>query len=37
MGDRVEMVVRVHCGSVLGDEFAVMLKERPPKQSHNAL
>ena len=37
VGDRVEMVVRVHCGSVLGDEFAVMLKMRPPKQSHNAL
>ena len=37
MGDRVEMVVRVHRGPVLGIEFAVMLKMRPPKQSHNAL
>ena len=36
-GDRVEMVVKVHCGTVLGDEFATMLKKRPPKQSHNAL
>ena len=31
------MVVKVHCGTVLGDEFAVMLKVRPPKPSHNAL
>ena len=32
--DRVEMVVKVHCGTV-GDEFAAMLKMRPEKQSHN--
>ena len=31
------MVVKVHCGTVLGDEFAAMLKICPPKQSHNAL
>ena len=37
MGDWVEMVVKVHCGSVLGDEFVAMLKMRLPKQSHNAL
>ena len=36
-GDWVEMVVKVHCGTVLGDEFAAMLKICPPKQSHNAL
>ena len=30
-GDRVEMVVKVHCGTVLGDEFAAMLKIRSPK------
>ena len=30
------MVVKVHCGTVLGDKFAAMLKMRPPKQSHNA-
>ena len=36
-GDRVEMLVKVHCGTVLGDEFAAMLKMRPPKQSHSAL
>ena len=28
-GDRVEMVVKVHCGTVLGDEFVAMLKIRP--------
>lgn len=28
-GDRVEMVVKVHCGNVLADEFAAMLKIRP--------
>ena len=37
VGERVEMVVKVHCGTVLGDEFAVMLKMRRPEQSHNAL
>ena len=31
------MVVKVHCGTVLWDEFAAMLKMRPQKQSHNAL
>ena len=28
-GDRVEMVVKVRYGTVLGDEFAAMLKSRP--------
>ena len=28
---RVEMVVKVHCGTVSGDKFAAMLKMRPPK------
>ena len=32
-----QMVVKVHCGAVLGDEFAAMLNMRPLKQSHNAL
>ena len=36
MRHRVEVVVKVHCGTVLGDEFAAMLKMRPPRQSHNA-
>ena len=36
-GDLVEMLVKVHCWTVFGDEFAAMLKMRPPKQSHNAL
>ena len=36
MRHRVEVVVKVHCGTVLGDEFAAMLKMRPQKQSHNA-
>ena len=31
MGDWVEMVVKVHCGTVLGDEFVAMLKMRLPK------
>ena len=31
------MVVKVYCGTVLGDAFAAMLKMSPPKQSHNAL
>lgn len=35
-GDRVEMLVKVHRGTVF-DEFAAMLKMRPPKQSHSAL
>ena len=33
----VEMVVKAHCGTVLGDKFAAMLKMRPSKQSHNAV
>ena len=37
VGDRVEMVVKVQCWTVLGDEFAAMLEMRPPEQSHNAL
>ena len=36
-GDWVEMVVKVHCGTLLRDEFPAMLKMRPSKQSHNAL
>ena len=28
-GDRVEMVVKVHCEIVLGEEFAAMLKMHP--------
>ena len=31
------MVVKVYCGTLLGDEFPAMLKMRPPKQSHDAL
>ena len=31
------MFVKVHCGTVLGHKFAVMLKMLPLKQSHNAL
>ena len=36
-GDQVEMVVKVHCGTVLGDQFAATLKMLSLKQSHNAL
>ena len=36
-GDRLEMVVKVHCGTVLGDIFSTWRQIRPPKQSHNAL
>ena len=36
-GDQAEMVVKVRYGTVLGDEFAAMLKMRPPKQSYSAL
>ena len=36
-GGQAEMVVKVRCGTVLGDEFAAMLKMRPPKQSYSAL
>ena len=36
-GDRVEMVVKVHCGTVLGDVFLTWRRIRPQKQSHNAL
>ena len=28
-GDQVEMVVKEHCGTVLGDKFAAMLKYIP--------
>ena len=31
------MVVKVHYGTVLEDEFAAILKMRPLRQSHNAL
>ena len=31
------MVVKGHRGTVFGDDFAAMLKIRPPKQSHNAV
>ena len=37
VGNQVEMAVKVHCGTVLGIEFAAMLKMRLLKQSHNAL
>ena len=37
MGDQVEMVVKVHCGTVLGDEFAAMLKMRPTLHFDNHL
>ena len=37
MGDWVETVVKVHCGTVLGDNFDATMKMRPPKRSHNAL
>ena len=30
------MVVKVHCGTVVGNEFAAMLKIRSKKQSHSA-
>ena len=35
--DRVERVAKAYCGTVLGDEFAAMLKMRPPKESHNEI
>ena len=34
--DRVEMVLKVYCGTVLGDAFSTWRQIRPPKQSHNA-
>ena len=37
MGDQVEMFVKVQCGTVLGDEFAVMLKMRPTMHFDNHL
>ena len=37
MGDWVETVVKVHCGTVVGDKFDATMKMRPPKRSHNAL
>ena len=36
-GDLVEMVVKVHCGTVLGNAFSTWRQMRPPKQSHNAV
>ena len=36
-GDLVEMVVKVHCGTVLGNAFSTWPQMRPPKQSHNAV
>ena len=36
-GDRVGMVVKLHCGTVLGDEFSTWRQIRPRTQSHNAL
>ena len=35
-GDRVKIVANVLCGTVLGDEFAAILKMRPPQQSYKA-
>ena len=35
--DRVEMVIKVHCGTVLEDAFSTWRQIRPPEQSHNAL
>ena len=31
-----EMVVKVHCGTVLGDAYSTWRQIRPPKQPHNA-
>ena len=36
-GRRLEMVVKVHCGTDLGDIFSTWRQIRPPNQSHNAL
>ena len=36
-GVRVEMIVEVHCGTVLEDAFSIWRQIRPPKKSHNAL
>ena len=36
-GDRLEIVVKVHCGTVLGVAFSTWRQICPPKQSHNAL
>ena len=36
-GDRVEMIVRVHCGSFWGTNLPPCWKCVPPKKSHNAL
>ena len=33
-GDRVEMVLKVHCGTVLGDKFAAMLKIVESDRAH---
>ena len=35
--DRVEMVIKVHCGTVVEDAFSTWRQIRPPEQSHNAL
>ena len=35
MADRVEVVVKVHCGAVLGDEFAAMFNMRPTMHFDN--
>ena len=35
--DRVEMVIKVHCGTVVEDAFSTLRQIRPPEQSHNAL
>ena len=37
VGNRVEMVVKVHCETVLEDAFSTWRQIRPPKQTHNAL
>ena len=36
-GERIEMVVKVHSGTVLGDAFSTWRQICPSKQSHNAL
>ena len=36
-GDQVRMVVKLHCGTVLGDEFSTRRQIGPRKQSHNTL
>ena len=36
-GSLDEMVVKVHCGTVLGDAYSTWRQIRPPKQLHNGL